>query len=1123
MCACVLTRLIERSKNMKKTVSLILSLLMVISAFAAVPFEANAIPTWYEFWHGSNQPIIDKDVTYRFENPRECYEDGILYFTRPYGSPSNKNAKDTQEVDVTVEYRGDGNYYHTFKNVKTPYRYDNPLDVKTYMDSQKFPTGYYYFDAVDKDIQIFWEGDSTSWYKEKLHLKRSIYGQFEYISPYETLDAPSYLRWEGNTCKWETVENATGYSVRFYDENGYWTHGASVTSTQYTFKDVTDGCYFAVKAESNGDYLESPLAVSPKKKSYTLTLYPNYNHGSTSMAAQVINNVSGKYVLPQTTEYTPADGYKFVGWSLTQSGDEIITSLDMNEHKAVYAIWKKYTASIGADVYYNLDGSDLYIYGSGAMYNYTQGSPNPSPFYNNTSITSVYIAGGVTSIGDRLFCGCSNLETVYLENATDLTTIGSGAFMNCSNIERIDYPGDLSEEIQYINANAFENCSKLKEFRIPSNVQYIAANAFLGCTDLKYITIPKSLKTISSDVFKGCSSLTDIFYSGSAEEWEAVNKNNNLAVLSYANVHPYTAWGVPIGAKAFYTVDAFGQRGTISGSGATFDYEYSKSPLLQRPVQEITVEGTITRIGDNLFSGLEALSTLTIEDGVKTIGSGALRDCNNLYSINIPDSVTSIESYATAWCGNLDEIYLGSGVKNIGNHAFWGSNAQKLYYNGSKELFDAITITDEESNSSLLNATFCSIAGSWGDNVTYRYDPEEKTLTFSGTGDMTEDLKGSHKNRPWYNYRDEIKHAVVEDGVTSVGGCCFMETAITDVELPDSITKFGTSAFLRCTDLKQIVIPEKVKKIETSDFNYCTALTDVVLNDGLETIGLLAFMNCTALKNINIPESATSIMGQSFSGCWALQDFAMPSKAKKIEFYTFYASPNLKSVYIPKSVTEIETGAFWECTSLSDIYYEGSSSDWKKISIDYANGYNDILKTVKIHYNCTSVSSAKITGIKSKTYSGKAQTQSPVVKMNGVTLKKGTDYKLTYKNNTKVGTATVTITGIGTFKGSVKKTFKINPKGTSLSSVSKGKKAFTVKWKKQSTQTTGYQLEYSTDKNFSKNCKKVTVSSTKTTKKTISKLKGGKKYYVRIRTYKTVSGTKYYSSWSSAKSVTTKK
>ena len=1111
---------------MKKALSVILSLLMIISAVSALPFTANAIPTWYEFWHGSTQPIIDKEYNYSYPDYDAKYENGILYFSRPFGEPPLKHdeAEDTKYVDINV-YMTNGRYSTQFKNVHTPCEKDNSVEVATTMAEKKFPSGYYSFDTIDPHTQIFWMGDSNNWYREKQIVKRSRYGQFQYVSPYETLDAPGYLRWEGNTCKWEAVENADEYRVELYREDGSFRRQINTSATEWDFNDasltVEDGYYFTVIATSNGNYLPSREAVSPSKKSYTLVLNPNYNHGSTSMASQVINNVSGKYVLPATTDYKAADGYKFIGWSLTQSGDEIINSVDVNDHTTVYAIWKKYTAAIGSNVYYNIDGSELYIYGSGAMSNYAQGYPSPSPFYNNTSITSIYIAGGVTSIGDNAFYGCSNVESVYLENATDLTQIGYNAFQNCTSLKTIDYPGDLSEDIQVINSGAFGNCTSLKEFRIPSNVKYVVSNAFEGCTELRYVSIPKSVTTINKDAFKSCTSLCDIFYSGSEEEWAEVEKDNNVGILNYADLHPYTSWGVPIGANAMYTIDAFGQRGTVSGKGTTYNYSYNKSPILQKPVSEIIVEGTVSRIGDNLFSGFEALSSVTIEDGVKTIGSGAFRDCNSLTSIDIPDSVTAIESFAFAWSGKLNEIYLGNGVKTIDRYAFWGNNTEKLYYNGSKAQFDEIKITDEETNASLSEATFCSLTGTWGDNLIYSYEPSTATLTFSGTGDMNDDA-GSHTNRPWYNYRSDIKHAVVEDGVTSISSCCFMETGIEDVELADSITKIGTSAFLRCTDLKQIVFPEKVKKIETSDFSYCTSLTDVVLNDGLETIGFLAFTNCTALKSINIPESVTSVMGQAFSGS-ALENFAMPSKAEKIEFYTFYDCPNLKSVYIPKKVASIESGAFWECDSLSDIYYAGSSSDWKKIEIDYSNGYNDILKTVKFHYNFSSLTNAKITGIESKTYNGNAQYQSPVVKMNGVTLKKGTDYKLSYQKNTKVGTATVTITGIGMFSGSVKKTFKINPKGTSLKKVTAGKKQFTASWNKQATQTTGYQLQYSTSSSFASSNKTVTVSSTKTLKKTVKSLKAKKKYYVRIRTYKTVNGTKYYSSWSSKKSVTTKK
>lgn len=150
--------------------------------------------------------------------------------------------------------------------------------------------------------------------------------------------------------------------------------------------------------------------------------------------------------------------------------------------------------------------------------------------------------------------------------------------------------------------------------------------------------------------------------------------------------------------------------------------------------------------------------------------------------------------------------------------------------------------------------------------------------------------------------------------------------------------------------------------------------------------------------------------------------------------------------------------------------------------------------------------------------------------------------KLSYSSNTKkvtvdkngkvtiaknyVGKATITITAAksGIYKKTTKKiTVKVNPAAVKLSSVKSSKKSqLTVKWKENS-KATGYQIQYSTDKNFEKKVSTVTIKKASSTSKTLTKLTAGKKYYVRIRTYKTVSDTKYYSSWSSAKSATVKK
>lgn len=178
------------------------------------------------------------------------------------------------------------------------------------------------------------------------------------------------------------------------------------------------------------------------------------------------------------------------------------------------------------------------------------------------------------------------------------------------------------------------------------------------------------------------------------------------------------------------------------------------------------------------------------------------------------------------------------------------------------------------------------------------------------------------------------------------------------------------------------------------------------------------------------------------------------------------------------------------------------------------------------------VSIPKVSSIKLSssafTYNGKSIKPSVTVKdSKGRSLEKNTDYKITYSKGRKsVGQYTVKVTLKGSYySGSKTLKFKILPKKTSLSSVKGSKKALNVKWKKQSTQTNGYQLQYSKNSNF-KNAKTTTVTKNKTTSKKISKLSSKKKYYVRIRTYKNVKingkNTKLYSSWSGKKSVKTK-
>ena len=163
-------------------------------------------------------------------------------------------------------------------------------------------------------------------------------------------------------------------------------------------------------------------------------------------------------------------------------------------------------------------------------------------------------------------------------------------------------------------------------------------------------------------------------------------------------------------------------------------------------------------------------------------------------------------------------------------------------------------------------------------------------------------------------------------------------------------------------------------------------------------------------------------------------------------------------------------------------------------------------------------------GKKTFVYNGKAKKPKITVSKDDSKLIKNTDYTVSYYKNTKVGTASVIINGIGNYSGSINKTFKIIPKEISIKGKLKPQhKGFIVKWKKQSKSITGYQVQYSTNKKFNGKITIKTVTKKTVTKLRVNKLKAKKKYYVRVRTYKTVKGKEYRSKWSKVKTVTTKK
>lgn len=178
----------------------------------------------------------------------------------------------------------------------------------------------------------------------------------------------------------------------------------------------------------------------------------------------------------------------------------------------------------------------------------------------------------------------------------------------------------------------------------------------------------------------------------------------------------------------------------------------------------------------------------------------------------------------------------------------------------------------------------------------------------------------------------------------------------------------------------------------------------------------------------------------------------------------------------------------------------------ESVVLEYSNEINPVLKLSATVY----------------TYNGKVRKPSVAVKAGEKTFS-ASEFAVKYSGGRKnVGKYSVTVTMKGKYTGRKTVTFRINPKGTAVQKLTKGRKQMKVTWKAQKTQVSGYRIQYSTSSKFKKDTHIKTVKSYKTKSLKIKKLKAKKKYYVRIQTYKTVGGIKYYSGWSKAKSVKTK-
>ena len=325
-------------------------------------------------------------------------------------------------------------------------------------------------------------------------------------------------------------------------------------------------------------------------------------------------------------------------------------------------------------------------------------------------------------------------------------------------------------------------------------------------------------------------------------------------------------------------------------------------------------------------------------------------------------------------------------------------------------------------------------------------------------------------------------------------------TAVTDKGYPATCTTAGKTDGSHCSVCNTVIKAQTV--INATGHKSSGWITDKAASIGVKGS---KHKECTVCKKVletaEIP-ALSRISISKASVTLSTSTYAYDGKAKK-----------------PGITVKLNGKTLKNGTDYSVTYSNNTKVGTAKVTIKGKGNYSgSVSKTYSIKNN---FKKATVSGISTKAFTGKNITQSITVKYNGKTLKKGTDYTVSYSNNKSIGTATVKIAGKGSYTGTITKTFKINPAKQEIQKLTAKSKAFFVDWAQKGS-ATGYEIQYATNSKFT-SAKKVTLTNNKTDKTTVSKLSGKKKYYVRVRSYTSVKGTKYYGAWSTSKSVTTKK
>lgn len=474
-----------------------------------------------------------------------------------------------------------------------------------------------------------------------------------------------------------------------------------------------------------------------------------------------------------------------------------------------------------------------------------------------------------------------------------------------------------------------------------------------------------------------------------------------------------------------------------------------------------------------------------------------------------------------------------------GDSMFWYIRSKTLYIFGRGRMYRY----DTYSQTPWAGKTF--------DRVVVRTNVNSITANaFNGAGIESLVLPSTVEEIGEYAFANckNLKEVKLGMDMKKVGSHAFYNcTALEMLTLNNELQFLGASAFENCESLVSVRFPSTIEVVETAAFKNCKSLKKAKLRTGLVEIKADAFSGCSMLSDVNFPNTVTTIGDRAFNDCNSIKHVVFGDRVNSIGDCAF-AKTHIESVIIKPEVKRVAASVFDGCSFVEVNVYKNATvyktlKPKTNLHVICADHEYEALAKVKANfsrngigggYKCKAceevISSNTIARISNVTlkkttfaYNGKAQFPDvKAVDINNKNISSKYYTKTCSAGSCNVGTYYATVTFTGDYEGSKTLSYTINPAKPTLSKLTAQSKAVKVEWKKQTAQVTGFKIQYSVNKNFS-GAKTVTISKNSTTSTTISKLSAKKKYYVRMRVYKTVNGKNYYSEWSKTKSKTTKK